>query len=220
MNRKSAIILAAALAVASPCTAQTSPPPQHAASGALGKPLSRQAVLSALTCKLDTKKSKVGDVVTAKTLNPLKLNGGDGTVLPRGTILTGRVTQVQAKSSGGATLAILLDRMKTPGGEPAPVRGFIAAIAPEPSLADGGGSTKDLPMGSGGDPGGRLAAMTGTSIQDGNQLLPPIAAGSAVKGVALDPVPAADGSTLLRSNGKDIKLDNGTRLEIGLVAAD
>jgi len=214
MNVKSRVLIAAALV-----TAALAPIPSFAADQtSIGKPLSKQAVLSMLTCKLDTKKSKVGDPVTAKTLNPLRLN--DGTVLPRGTILTGKVTQVQPKSSGGATLAVLIDRMQAKGADPAAVRGYIAAVAPAPSLADTGGSTKDLPMGSGGDPGGRIAAMTGTSIQDGNQLLPPIAPGSALRGVVLNPVPAADGSTVLQATDKEIKLENGTRLEIGLVAAD
>ncbi len=99
----------------------------------IGKPLSKQAVLSVLTCRLDTKKSKVGDPVTAKTLNPLKLD--DGTVLPRGTILTGKVTQVQAKSSSDATLAIIFNQLETTkGATPMPVHGLLAAVAPAPSL--------------------------------------------------------------------------------------
>ncbi len=48
----------------------------------VGKPLSKQAVLSELTTNVDSKKSKAGDKVTAKTLNPLKLN--DGTRAPQG----------------------------------------------------------------------------------------------------------------------------------------
>jgi hypothetical protein len=214
MNRKSLTFFAiAAISIPALIPAHALHPDQSA----IGRPLSRQAVLSVLTSKLDTKKSKVGDPVTARTLNPLKLN--DGTILPRGTILTGKVTQVQSKSSGNAILAILLDRMQPKGTDPFDVHGFIAAVAPAPSLSDAGGSTKDLPLGSGGDPGGRIAAMTGTSIQDSNQLLPPIAAGSAIKGVILIPTPAADGSTVLQSTEKDIKLENGTRLEIGLAAA-
>jgi hypothetical protein len=218
MNGKSRIFLAAALAAVTPGIAQTLQSRHNTPQGTIGRPLSGQAVLSVLTSKLDTKKSKVGDPVIAKTLNPLKLN--DGTVLPRGTILTGKVTRVQPKSTGGATLAVLLDRMKTAGADPAPVHGFIAAVAPAPSLADAGGSTKDLPLGSGGDPGGRIAAMTGTSIQDSNRLLPPIAAGSGLKGIVLNPVPAADGSTVIQSTDKEIKLESGTRLEIGLAAAE
>jgi hypothetical protein len=215
MNMKSRTLLAAALAVGALQPVRC----LQAQQAALGQPLSKQAVLSVLTCKLDTKKSKVGDPVTAKTLNPLKLN--DGTVLPRGTILTGKVTQVQAKSSGSATLAIYFDQLETAkGAAPMMVHGLIAAVAPAPALSDAGGSTADLPLGSGGDSKGAMASMTGTSISDQTQNLPPIAPGSGIKGVVLSPIPTADGSTVLQSMEKDIKLENGTRLEIGLTAAN
>ena len=214
MNMKSKSLLAVALAtgVFHPiCSLQ-------AEQTTIGQPLSKQAVLSVLTCKLDTRKSKAGDPVTARTLNPLKLN--DGTVLPRGTILTGKVTQVQPKSSGSATLAIIFDQLETTkGAAPMAVHGLLVAVAPAPALSDAGGSTSDLPLGSGGDSKGAIASLTGTSISDETHSLPPIAAGSGFKGVALSPIPAADGSTVLQSMERDIRLDNGTRLEIGLTAA-
>jgi len=37
--------------------------------------------------------------------------------------------------------------------------------------------------------------------------------------VTLSPTPAADGSSVLQSTDKDFKLDSGTRLEVGLTAA-
>src|ERR1700683_3077230 len=130
MNMKSRTLLVAMLVAAT-----FSPIRVLKAEQSIGKPLSKQAVLSVLTCKLDTKKSKAGDPVTAKTLNPLKLN--DGTVLPRGTILTGKVTQVQSKSSGNATLAIIFNQLETAkGAAPIPVHGLLAAVAPAPSLSD------------------------------------------------------------------------------------
>jgi hypothetical protein len=214
MNTRSRMILsAAALAVAALCPIQAI----HAEQQSLGQPLSKQAVLSELTCKLDTRKSKVGDPVTAKTLNPLKLN--DGTVLPKGTILSGKVMEAQPKSSGGATLGILFDQVSMKGTDPIAVHGLLVAVAAAPTLSDAGGSTSDLPLGSGGDNKGRIASMTGTGFSDEANLLPPIHAGSAIKGVALNPQPAADGSSVLQSTEKDIKLDSGTRLEVGLLAA-
>ncbi len=215
MNRRRLMILtAAALTVA----ALRPVPALQAEQSTIGKPLSKQAVLSVLTCKLDTRKSKVGDPVTAKTLNPLKLD--DGTVLPRGTIVTGKVTQVQAKSSSEATLAIIFNQLETTkGATPMPVHGLLAAVAPAPSLSDAGGSTNDLPLGSGGDSKGRMSAATGTSISGDTAVLPPIQPGSSIKGVVLSPIPAADGSSVLQSTEKDIRLENGTRLEIGLTAA-
>jgi len=182
-----------------------------------GQPLAKEAVLSAMTSKVDTKKAKVGDTFTAKTLNPLQLT--DGTTLPAGTKLVGKVTQVQPKSSGTALLGVVFTQVEKKGAAPITVHGLLAAIAPEPSMADSGGSTNDLPMGSGGNKG-QTAAMTGTGV-NGNTLgiLPSIQSGSSIKGVTLDPDPSADGSSVLKSSDKDIKLDSGSRLEVGLTSA-
>jgi hypothetical protein len=211
MNTKSLILLTAAALTAATFGSAPALQAQQA-----GQPLAKQAVLSALTSKLDTKKSKVGDPVSAKTLVPLTLN--DSSVLPAGTKLVGKVTQVQSKSSGTATLAIVFDQVEKKGAAPMPVHGLIAAIAPEPSLSESGGSTNDLPMGSGGNKG-QTAGLTGTGI-NGNTAAPAqIQPGSSIKGVTLSPSPSPDGSSVLQSTEKDFKLDNGTRLEIGLTAA-
>ena len=213
MNTSSRALLAAALLTAAVGPIQAFAIDQPVA----GKPLSRQAVLSALTTNVDSKKSKAGDRVTAKTLNPLKLS--DGTLLPKGTVLFGKVTQAQPKSAGGATLAILFDQVAMTGTDPMLVRGVIAAVAPAPSMSDGGGSNDDLPLGSGGDNKGRMASMMGTKFGGDSAQLPPIQPGSGIKGVFLSPAPAADGSSVLRAPDKEIKLEKGTRLEIGLIAA-
>jgi hypothetical protein len=213
MNTKSLIFLTAALAAV---TFRPTPSLQ-AQQASIGRPLAKQAVLSVLTSNLDTKKSKVGDPVTAKTLNPLKLD--DGSVLPAGSKLSGKVTQVQSKSNGGATLAIIFDQVEKKGSSTStPVHGLVAAVAPAPSLADSGGSAKDLPMGHGGNQA-QVAAMTGTGTDSEAAPLPPIQPGSSIKGVVLNPTPAADGSSVLQSTEKNIRLENGTRLEIGLAAA-
>jgi hypothetical protein len=177
-----------------------------------GQPLAKEAVLSSLSGKLDTKKAKVNDSVTAKTLMPLHLT--DGSTLPAGTKLIGKVTQVQPKSSGTATLAIVFDQMERKGAAPVPVRGVIVAVAPLPDSANGGTAANGLPMRG---TAVQNAAMTGASSGPGGGESP-IPPGSSVDGVTLSSTPAADGSSVLQSSGKDIKLDSGTRLEIGLSA--
>ena len=157
MKTKSLVIFSAALFTSAFAAAVQ----LQAQQASLGAPLAKEAVLSSLTSKVDTKKSKVGDTVTAKTLNPLQLT--DGTTLPPGTKLVGKVTQVQPKSSGTATVAIVFTEVDKKGGAPMPVHGLLAAVAPEPSLSDAGGSTNDLPMGSGGNKG-QTAGLTGTGI--------------------------------------------------------
>ncbi len=213
MITKSLKYLTAAAALAATLS---SPLAVHAAQASAGQPLAKEAVLSVLTSKLDTKKSKVGDPVAAKTLNSLTMS--DGSVLPSGTKLTGKVTQVTPKSSGTATIAIAFDQLDKKGAAPMPIHGFLMAVAPEPSMADSGGGTKDLPMGGGGNQA-QAAAATGTNINSGGNAVAPIQAGSSIKGVTLSTTPAADGSSVLQSSDKDFKLDSGTRLEIGLTAA-
>ncbi len=207
MNTRS-VILTAALTVST----LGATPRLHAQQASVGQPLAKEAVLSALTSKVDTKKSKVGDPVTAKTLNPLQMN--DGSVLPSGTKIVGKVTQVQPKSSGGATLAIVFDQVEKKGSSPMPVHGLIAAVAPMPDMASGGTAANDLPLRG---TAAQNAAQTGVAVggAPGPQSIP---AGSTIKDVILNPAPAADGSSVLQSTEKDFKLESGTRLEIGLSA--
>jgi len=185
-------------------------PTLHAQAGT-GQPLAKDAVLSSLTTKLDTRKTKVGDPVAAKTLNPLTLN--DGSVLPSGSKITGKVTQVQPKSSGSATLAITFDQLEKKGAAPMPVHGVVAAIAPLPDSGGGGPAGGDLPLKG---TAAQNAAQSGLSqgpAGNGPETIPP---GSSIKGVVLSNVAAADGSSVLQSSDKEIKLETGTRLEIGL----
>ncbi len=207
MNTKHRIFLSAAL------VASTLAPAVQAQQSSVGQPLAKEAVLSSLTSKLDTKKSKVGDPVTAKTLNALTLN--DGSILPSGSKLTGKVTQVQPKSGGSATLSISFDQVEKKGSAPMPVHGLIVAVAPMPDMASGGTAANDLPLRG---TAAQNAAQTGAAVggATGQQSIP---AGSTIKDVILNPTPAADGSSVLQSTEKDFKLESGTRLEIGLNAA-
>ena len=63
-----------------------------------------------LTKRIDGKKLKVGDTVEAKTISEVKLP--DGTDLPKGTKLTGKVTDARATSSSDKTshIAFNLDQ--------------------------------------------------------------------------------------------------------------
>jgi len=212
MITKSLTYLAAAAVLA---TTLGFPPALHSQQASAGKPLAPEPVLSVLTVKLDTKKSKVGDPVAARTLNSLTLS--DGSVLPSGTKLTGKVTQVTPKSGGNPAIAIAFDQLEKKGAAPMPVHGFLMAIAPEPSLAEQGPS-KDFSSGRGNSAMAAAAGSPGAGTVSGSSALPSIQPGSSIKGVTLNPTPSADGSSVLQSE-KDFKLDNGTRLEIGLTAA-
>jgi len=62
--------------------------------------------------KLDSKTAKPGDRVVLKTID--KVQTSDGTMIPRGSLLVGHVTQVQAysKENGAATMGIAFDQVE------------------------------------------------------------------------------------------------------------
>src|SRR5215813_12476372 len=68
-------------------------------------PIPGARVNAQLTKRIDTKKAKVGDTVEAKTTGAVTLP--DGTELPKGTKLTGKVTDVRARSNSDKTSHIV-----------------------------------------------------------------------------------------------------------------
>ena len=177
----------------------------------------KQAVLAELTSKLDTKSAKVDDVVTAKTIADLKM--ADGTTLAKGSKLSGKVTQVASKAAGNGTasVSILFDQAAIKGGESKPIHGVLVAIAPRPSLSDEGASSSALPAAS-------TRSVASTTQETGAGLGPAsvigassMPSGSSVKGVQLDGNLNADGSASLHSTDKDIRLESGMRVEVGLM---
>jgi len=108
---------------------------------------SRAWEMSAITCelqgKLDSKTAKIGDRVALKTTE--KVQTSDGRVIPSGSLLVGRVTQVQAHDSDRAIaqLAIAFERAELKSGESFPIYALIRSISPRASL-----SARDPMMGS------------------------------------------------------------------------
>ncbi len=121
----------------------------------------KQSLLAELTSKLDTKSAKVGDAVMAKTVADLKMT--DGSIIPKGSKLEGRVTQVESKAAGNGnvSLGILFDQLDVKGGHQKPIHGVLVAIAPRPSLSDQEASSGSLPQGSTRNVGAMAAATGG-----------------------------------------------------------
>ena len=126
----------------------------------------------------------------------------------------GKVTQVQPKSSGGATLAIIFDQLETTkGAAPMAVHGLLAAVAPAPASPMPAARPTIFPWG-----GRRHQGTDGQS--DRHQLrrrrssTAADPAGSGIKGVVLSPIPAADGSTFCsrRIKTSSWRMERGLRL--------
>jgi hypothetical protein len=123
-------------------------------------------VSAELTKRVDSKDAKVGDPVFAKTTSEARLV--DGTKIPRGSKLAGRVTDVQARSKDNhdGHLAFCFDRVMLKDGREVPLNARLRTIAapaelPPPSgsddlMAGGGMQAPSAPMAGGG--GGGLAA--------------------------------------------------------------
>lgn len=97
------------------------------------------AISALLDKSLDSRKAKVGDMVTARVAQAVKLSGE--AVLPRGSRLLGRVDQVQArrKQIRESRLAFVFDSVRLRGGEEVMLSVALQALAPPPpgpALAD------------------------------------------------------------------------------------
>lgn len=188
------------------------------------------AILAELNTGLDSKKLKAGDAVTAHATEPLKSADGR-TIMPRGTKLEGRVTQAEARNNGGnaSTLGIQFDKATLKDGTEIGLNVAIQAIGPRQSAGPVGdddsspraiGTTQTSPMS-----GGRAPSPNGSpqSTEAGGAGNFPVPAGPrfdersrgavGMKGITLDEQ-AANGraATVISSNGKSVKLDEGTRV--------
>jgi hypothetical protein len=102
-----------------------------------------------LTKKLDSKNAKVGDEVLAKTTSKARL--ADGTTLPKGTKLTGKVTDCQAKAGAehASRLAFAFDHAVLHDGSQIPVHVALMSIAVPPPSASSQDDATLGPIGAG-----------------------------------------------------------------------
>jgi len=164
-----------------------------------------------LTKSLDSKKLKEGDPVTGRIAADLRMK--DGTAIPRGSKVTGHVTEAKARSKGDpqSALGIVFDKISLPGGKDLAIKGEIQAVASNPNA---GTQDTGVParMPSAGEGTGAGTSMppppsTPTSQQTGRPLL-----NAQSKGViGIHNLALAENSVLI-STGKNVSLDSGTQL--------
>jgi hypothetical protein len=183
-------------------------------------------LVAKVAANLSSKNAKVGDPFVAKTARAMKLT--DGTDIPRGSKLVGKVSAVQSKKdgNGNAMLTFRIDQIEVKGGATIPIKGAVVAIGPSMAPKDdlaphsplsrtqtvngdtsnggrGVGSTPEL------DP---HAALGGVAPKDEND----IAMGSTLPGVALGRHPDADWSTSLQGVHTDIDLNSDVVIKVQL----
>jgi hypothetical protein len=191
------------------------------------------ALNAQLNSSVDSKKAKVGDKVEARTTEELKYGGK--TIVPLGAKLEGRVTEATARSKGddGSTLSIEFDKAIPKKGEEIALNLVVVAVAPpqsdfsggtpspgsDPMSDRGGAAAGGSPMGSprpqappSGYPGG--AATSQNPVAGGGSALPANSRGVyGLKDLKLMEA-SSNGSqkTVITSDGKNVRLDGGTRL--------
>jgi hypothetical protein len=196
---------------------------------------SGMALNAQLNSSVDSKKAKVGDKVEARTTEELKYGGK--TIVPLGAKLEGHVTEATARSKGdnGSTLSIEFDKAIPKKGEEIALSLAIVAVAPPQSdvgsgspgpgsdpMADrGGAAAGGSPMGSprpqappSGYPGGTAGSQNPVEAGGSASALPANSRGVyGLKDLKLMEA-SSNGSqkTVITSDGKNVRLDGGTRL--------
>jgi hypothetical protein len=195
-----------------------------------------------LVSKLDSKTAKTGDSVVVQTKASVKT--ADGTEIPKGSKLVGRVIGVQASGQGeNSQVALQFDHVELKGGQNMAVRSQIQSIAPQggaasasetptanpssPSRSGANGGSSGAPQGTGAEAGAAPAAngapAPGTVVaRTGNIAIRT----TSIPGVLLannapgqqDPRMARASSILLGAK-QDIQLDGGTQMVVAVATA-
>jgi hypothetical protein len=163
---------------------------------------------------LNTKSAKIGDPISAKTEGKSKLM--DGTEVPKGSTLIGKVIVVQSKNDGKgfSTFALRFDQIELKGGGTHPVYGQIVAIGPAADSQTGLGYDSVVGRGGPGSTSG-LDPHDGAGVQvdrDDDKL--PF--GTTLDGVGIGRRIGAEGASILRGIHKDILLDSSVAIKFRL----
>jgi len=143
-----------------------------AQAGKTGAAATQASSLSAeLTQKINSKNAKVGDEVIARTTSTAQL--AQGTRLPKGTRLLGKVTEVQPRSGAqhDGHLAFAFDRAILRDGREVPIHATLQSISPSPAVSAMASGSDDFAAGAtpmavsgGGRASGGLLGGGGVSV--------------------------------------------------------
>ena len=214
----------------------TSASPSASAQAETATTLPKGTALNAeLNSSVDSKKAKVGDKVEAHTTEEVRYAGR--AIVPLGAKLEGHVTEATARSKGdsGSTLSIEFDKAIPKRGEEISLNLAIVAVASpqsdysggspspgsDPMAERGGAAAGGSPMGSprpqaspSGYPGGTATPQSPTAAGGSGSALPANSRGV----YGLKDLKLMEGSsngspkTVITSDGKNVRLDGGTRL--------
>ncbi|MGD1081671.1 MAG: hypothetical protein ABR881_25415 [Candidatus Sulfotelmatobacter sp.] len=209
MNRIGIVVLGAALA-ASFCYGQGSTSaPAQTAPAAIG----HGAVPVKVVKTLDSSKLKEGDTIEVATAGSFKL--ADGTLVPKGSKLTGQVMAAKARSKGDpdSQLTLTFDKLNVANGKQITVKGTVQAVFPPQEEAEPLMAGKASGAAGGGYTGPTVGTVTdqksGSSMESSANAQP-VLSPTAVGVQGMHGLELKDG--VLTSKGKNVKLGDGVRM--------
>jgi hypothetical protein len=169
-----------------------------------------------VTKTLDSSKLKEGDAVEVETAGSFKLP--DGTLVPKGSKLTGHITTAKARSKGDSQsqLTVAFDKLNVANGKQLAVKGVVQAVFPPPDEVDPGVPGSSTHQGGGLAGGSQVPPeyRPTTDIKIGSNTdskgSQPTVDPKSVGVHGLDNLDLEDG--VLSSKGKNVKLGGGVRL--------
>jgi len=206
------LALDANAAQASQAPVQTSP---AAAASPASNNKSHGIMPAELTKSLDSKKLKEGDPVEARITAELRMREGE--TIPRGSKLTGHVTEAKARSKGDpeAALGIAFDKITTPNGKDMAIKGVLQAVGPSLSSGAAGNAAERGPgpgiMARSNPGSGGTTPQPMPGLSQDQQSSGPVLNGQSKGVVGIRNLELGDNS-VLRSGGKEVKLDSGMQL--------
>jgi hypothetical protein len=188
--------------------------------------------LATLDKTLDAKKVKQGDPVTARLQMDTKV--GDQS-LPKNAELSGHVDSVQASDhKSDSSIVVTFDKVQVKGGQEIPVKATVVAIAQPANMmqqqsSSGGASPAPMqsapaPSGNAGPSGSSGSAATTSAPTAPAMSSDPAPSSSGtqqpqqngVPGVAVKSSIHDSNSATFTSQGKNVRLDDGTRMEVAV----
>jgi hypothetical protein len=161
---------------------------------------------------LDSSKLKEGDTVEVETAGAFKLP--DGTLVPKGSKLTGHVASSKARSKGDpdSQLTLAFDKLNVINTKELSVKGAVQAVFPAPEETQPQMAGKASGAAGGGYVGATAGTVTdskpGSNMQNSNSqssMSPQSVGVHGIHGLELD-----DG--VLSSQGKNVKLGGGVQM--------
>jgi hypothetical protein len=211
LHRAFAILLLGFAAFSTFGKSQTPDPPAPATAAQIP---AGPVLVAKIAENLSSKNAKAGDIVTAKTVEPGKLT--DGTAVPKGSMLTGKVAGVRSKKQGDGTSLLIFrfDQIEPKGGTAIPIQCLVTAIGPSMGPKSSIGYNSVMGRGGAGSTVG-LDPATGAdkwAAKDEND----IPRGSTIPGVGLGRLTNPEWTTALRGTHTEIDLDSDVVVKVQL----